>query len=64
MPFVQCYYNANNVSEKVISDAVVSVISTVLGKPIEYICVNVTKSANLSFAGSLEPSAMIQVCCN
>lgn len=62
MPFVQCNYNPlNNVSEKSLSDAITSVISTVLGKPIDYICVNVTKSVNLSFAGTSEPSAMIQV---
>lgn len=62
MPFVNCFYNTNaEVNEDVIVSSITSAISTALGKPIEYICVNLTKSKTLYFGGTRDPCAMIQV---
>lgn len=62
MPFIDVVYSSTNeISDDTLAAAISSVITSVLGKPIDYISVNINKSSRLYFAGTTEPSAMIQV---
>lgn len=61
MPFVNFIYCSEIQKDKEIALALTQIISEKLGKPIDYICVNVIYNPNLFFAGSNHPSAMVQI---
>lgn len=62
MPFVDVVYNTDkSTNDEVMAAGVTAIVAAVLGDPINYIAVNVTKSPGLYFAGTYEPSAVIQV---
>ena len=62
MPYGNLTYSSSQIGkDSEIAAKVTSVVSKSLGKPIDYICVNVNKTESLYFAGSNDPSAMVQI---
>ena len=61
MPFVNFIYSSAIQKDAEISSALTQIINEKLGKPIDYICVNVVYNPSLFFAGTNAPSAMVQI---
>jgi len=61
MPFVNFIYSAAVQKDAELAASLTQIISEKLGKPIDYICINVVYNPNLYFAGHKAPSAMVQV---
>ena len=61
MPFVNFIYSSAIQKDVEISSALTQIMNEKLGKPIDYICVNVVYNPSLFFAGTNDPSAMVQI---
>lgn len=61
MPFINFIYSSAIQKDAEIALALTQIINEKLGKPIDYICVNVVYNPNLYFAGTNAPSAMVQI---
>jgi len=61
MPFVKIVHSGDASKNGELAALISKVAASSLGKPEQYVCVDVTSNSNLLFGGSSEPAAMIQV---
>ena len=61
MPFARCVFSGDSSVKDTLAINISSVVAKSLGKPEDYMVVEVSYSDSLYFGGSKDPSAMIQI---